>query len=305
MLPIASVADGIVVISSHLEKKFRNLTSEIFTIHRLPISVDIDLYHETYQQLGAPITLFYAGSFAMKDGLPVLLSAFDKLAAKRKNVQLVLTGRGSDEAMRMVHERIRASAYKSRIIYKGYLDDAAYYGVLDAADIPCMTRIDMGFAQAGFPFKLGEFLATDKPVIASSVSDISALLKDREEIMLVPPGSSDAIVEATEFLMNDQDNAFAIGDRSRAAAHRMFDYRAQSRALFVFWDGLRDFFENGQLGFITDSLEPEAFAELIAKLIANPDLRSSICYYNREYAKKHFSSEVVAKRIEIIYRRVA
>ena len=231
---IASIADGIVVISSHLEKKFRNLTSGTVPIHQMPISVDMDLFPEVYQQFSNPISLFYAGSFAKKDGVPVLIDAFNKLASKRDNVCLILTGVGSNETMGIVYEKIETSPYKNRIVYKGYLDDSEYYKVLRNADILCMPRIDTGFAQAGFPFKLGEYMASGKPVIASTVSDIPVLFKDRQEVMLVPPGSSDAIVEVAEILINNPEDAFAIGSRGRDVAKKLFDYRLQSEQLHDF-----------------------------------------------------------------------
>lgn len=228
---IASIADGIVVISSHLENKFREITSGVVPLYYMPITVDMNCYPVGPKRFGNPICLFYAGSFGKKDGVPYLLEAFDQLAARHNNIILVLTGMGSDEAMRSVNERISASPYQDRIIYKGYLDDASYYAALNFADILCMPRIDIGYAQAGFPFKLGEYLATGKPVIASAVSDIPDILKDRQDVILVKPGEGDAIVDATEFIINDPELAFAIGARGRAIAQRLFDYRVQSKEL--------------------------------------------------------------------------
>ena len=68
--------------------------------------------------------------------------------------------------------------------------------------------------------------------------------------------------------------------------------------------GLRDFFEHGKMGFITESKDPEVFAEYIEKLILNPDLRNEMSRYNAEFARKHFMASVVAKRLERIYTDV-
>lgn len=65
--------------------------------------------------------------------------------------------------------------------------------------------------------------------------------------------------------------------------------------------GLRDFFENGKHGFITDSKSPEDIAYLIEKLIRNIDLRRKISIYNYEFTRKKFLSSAVTKRIESIY----
>lgn len=68
--------------------------------------------------------------------------------------------------------------------------------------------------------------------------------------------------------------------------------------------GIRDFFENGKMGFITDSLSPDDFAPLLEKLIENPHLQRQIGQFNRRFAKKHFAASVVTGRIEDIYRKL-
>jgi glycosyltransferase involved in cell wall biosynthesis len=235
---VKHLASGIVVISSHLERKYRELTHFERPIHYRPISVDFSWFGAPPIPFGETVTLFYAGSFGKKDGLFNLLDAFDRLAVRRANVLLVLTGQGKGDMMRQILSRIASSPFKNRIDYKGYLDDEAYYAVLNSADIPCMTRIESPFAQAGFPFKLGEFLATGKPVIVSRVCDIASILKDGENAMLVNPDDPSDIVHAVEYLLDNSDKAIAMGERGREAARRLFDLRLQGRALQAFLRGL-------------------------------------------------------------------
>lgn len=230
-----SFASGIIVISSHLEKKYRNLVNEQVPIHYRPISVNLSKFSKKPHQFGDFVKLFYAGSFGKKDGVSVLMDAFDILASRHTNICLVLTGKGSKEMIQATFERINASPYKKRIEYKGYLDDDAYYDALSAADIPCMTRIDSAYAQAGFPFKVGEYLASGKPSILSQVSDIEKILKDQREALLVKPGDVNAIVQATEKLLNNQDVATAIGSEGREAANRLFNYKEQGKKLLNFF----------------------------------------------------------------------
>ena len=231
---IASLADGIVVISSTLEAKFRERTQGLVPLHDMPILVDMALWPDVPCRFGDTVTLFYAGSFGFKDGIPVLLDAFDRLAARHGNVRLVLTGKGSSEDMNVAKARIASSSYKERIAYKGYLDDDAYQAELNAADIPCMTRIDHPYAHAGFPFKLGEYLATGKPVVASRVSDVSQWLRHGESSMLVEPGNATDIVQAVEHLLQNPDEAAAIGHRGREVARQSFCHRMQAQALSDF-----------------------------------------------------------------------
>jgi len=235
---IAAIADGLIVISSHLDSKFRKLTSGTVPIHYKPVSVDIKLFSEAVQPIGDSCTLFYSGSFGVKDGLPVLLDAFDMLAAGNRSLRLVMTGIGDKVAMLAMVNRIASSPFADRIDYKGYLGDAEYYQALQAADIPCMTRVNIGFAQAGFPFKLGEFLASGKPVIASRVSDVGQILVNRQDALLVEPDNPQDIVEAVEFILNNRETARLIGARGHEKAAQLFDYRAQGEFLHSFMEQL-------------------------------------------------------------------
>lgn len=65
--------------------------------------------------------------------------------------------------------------------------------------------------------------------------------------------------------------------------------------------GLKDFFENGKMGYITESKDPKVFAELIEKLITDKEKMKKIGKYNHEYAKNRFLASKVAKRLENIY----
>lgn len=62
--------------------------------------------------------------------------------------------------------------------------------------------------------------------------------------------------------------------------------------------GLIDFFENGKMGYITDSMEPKDFANAISGYIENLELTKATSLYNYEYARKNFMASHVAKSIE-------
>ena len=61
--------------------------------------------------------------------------------------------------------------------------------------------------------------------------------------------------------------------------------------------GIPDFFEHGRMGFLSDSLKPEIFADAIIALVSSPEKLLQTGIYNREYAKNHFTASLVARRI--------
>ena len=62
--------------------------------------------------------------------------------------------------------------------------------------------------------------------------------------------------------------------------------------------GLADFFENGKMGYITDSLVPNDFADAMIPYLENQELTKKVSQYNAKYAKEHFMASSVAKQIE-------
>lgn len=68
--------------------------------------------------------------------------------------------------------------------------------------------------------------------------------------------------------------------------------------------GMKDFFQNGKMGYMTSSTAPEEFAALIEDLLKDPELRRRISLFNRDYALNHFTASSVAGRLQGIYRKV-
>jgi glycosyltransferase involved in cell wall biosynthesis len=233
---ISSIADGIIVISSHLQGKFRDLTGGKIPILLRSISVDTARILYTQPFSNGKISLFYAGIFGVKDGVENLLEAFDSLAPLYPRLRLVLSGGGGPERMHKILDRMNISPFRDRIEYVGYLTEEKYYQLLCSVDIPCVPRVDSLYANAGFPFKLGEFLASGKPVIASRVSDIENFISDREHAILINPGSVDEIISGVRYLIENQDRAIQIGIRGRKKALVKFDVGVQRNSLYDFLD---------------------------------------------------------------------
>jgi len=65
--------------------------------------------------------------------------------------------------------------------------------------------------------------------------------------------------------------------------------------------GLRDFFQHTKMGYISDSHNPEVFADYLCLLATDPELRAAIGLHNREYATGRFAASLVAKRLQGYY----
>jgi len=68
--------------------------------------------------------------------------------------------------------------------------------------------------------------------------------------------------------------------------------------------GIKDFFENDKMGFLTESTDPEQFAKFIKRLLGDRQRMKEIGVYNHQYAMQNFLASDVARKMELIYRGV-
>ena len=68
--------------------------------------------------------------------------------------------------------------------------------------------------------------------------------------------------------------------------------------------GIKDFFEEGKHGFLSESKDPKVFADLIKKILEDENLYRSMSLYNYQYAQENFLASKVAKKLEKIYKEI-
>lgn len=213
-----------VAISDHLYKRAEENAKGKIPVHLIPITVNLNYFKISGHPINkSELKIFYGGSFAPKDGLSYLLDAFEEVSKKDSTVKLVLTGLGNPADVDKIKEKIAASAAKERILFKGFLATDEYYAVLNSCDIFCMTRVNSKFANAGFPFKLGEFLASGKGVIATRVGDVPKYLHNGENSLLINPDSVSEIVQALSTFINNPEKINTLGSAARKTAETNFD----------------------------------------------------------------------------------
>jgi len=104
--------------------------------------------------------------------------------------------------------------------------------VLASADVLLLPRSSGEFSTAGFPNKLGEYLASGRPVVVTGVGDIPHYLRDGETALIVDPDDCSAFADAVLRVLSDQDLADRIGAAGeRFAAHKVRADRVASRVI--------------------------------------------------------------------------
>ena len=229
---IRSMADGIIVINDFLLKKMIELTKNELPVIKLPISINTKEYPDIDKEHSDEIIVFYGGSFVYKDGVEDLINSFDKLSYKYLNTRLILTGKGIKEDIEVIN-KLLAKKNNNRIEFLGYVPDENYYQLIKYSTILCMPRKNIPFAIRGFPFKLGEYLATGNAVIASSIGDIPNIFTT-DEICLYNPDIESDITIKLEYLINDEHYRNKLGLNGKKKAFELFDSFEHAKHLHTF-----------------------------------------------------------------------
>jgi glycosyltransferase involved in cell wall biosynthesis len=217
--------DHFVAISEQLYKRAELVSKGKVPVTLIPITVNLNYFKVNgYQTNKNNLKIFYGGSFAVKDGLKYLISAFDEVSKKDNGIELILTGSAPiKKDLEEIQAQIDRIEAKDRIKFMGFLKTEDYYNLLNNCDIFCMTRINSIYANAGFPFKLGEFLAAGKAVIATKVGDVPNYLFNDVNALLINPDSVEELSEAIMTIIKNPEKIRSLGPEARRTAETNFD----------------------------------------------------------------------------------
>ena len=223
-------ADMIFVISDYLFNKIILRIGKKVPVFVLPISVNFkNIVLDRRVQQNNPVKIFYGGSFAQKDGLEYLMAALVLLNEKCYQYKMILSGKAMSEDYEKIFPLIKTN---SNVEYVGFLSSEAYFKLLQSVDICCMTRNNSAYANAGFPFKLGEFLAAGKIIIATRIGEVEKYLVHKESAYLVTPESSKEIAEGLIYCIdNIEFLSQRMGNKAKSVAKEYFDAEVSSRFL--------------------------------------------------------------------------
>jgi len=172
----ASWATAITVVSSHLKKKYLGKTRKPVVL--IPVTARENC-NKNKMLFNKTLQVVYAGTFDLKDGVETIINGFIRFNQKYKDAKLTLIGKSDQQ------ERYKIK-YKNaeNVVFSGYVPDSQFYELLRNADVLCMCRTNSDFSNAGFPFKLGEYLSTGNTVISTRASDVCDYLTEDDAYMV-------------------------------------------------------------------------------------------------------------------------
>jgi len=232
--------DGIFVINSALKNYFTNLTRQRIPVEVINMIVDPSRFDKPDKGNHYPYRyIAYCGSMGPeKDGTDILINAFCTAVNKLQgyeDLKLMLIGRIPDESVREVLNRaINDCDCTEKVVFSGFIQRQSIPEILNNAMALALARPAGIQAEGGFPTKLGEYLATGKPVIVTNTGEIGHYLKDGYNAFLAEPGSAESFSGKIREVFGDYAKATEIGQNGKKLIYNEFNYLHQANRLIDF-----------------------------------------------------------------------
>ncbi len=234
------LSSGLLAISSRIEDWARSIRPSL-PILRLPILVDVATFSggdpRGFQGVvripGAPV-IVYTGSFAKSQGLGILLEAVALLRRSGIIANLIVAGSSGTVDAEVPDELASVLGIDDCFQNLGLVDGDRIPDLQSLATVLVMPKLDLPVNQVGLSTKLGEYLASGRPVIASDVSDVRLYLMNNRDIILCKPGDVDELAEAIQRMISNPCLAKEVGQAGRSMALAHFDSNVNALRVLEF-----------------------------------------------------------------------
>ncbi len=215
-------ADNIIVVCEFNRGFLRGLYGSVFPAIAKKIHVyhpGVDLSHYSYVPEGRSRRRVVAvGTFDRVKGFDDLIRAVHLLGRRGREVELDLIGDGKEaKALRRLARRLRIS---DLVRFRGWRGVEEVRLAIREAAILAHPSTGLGDA---VPTVVKESMALGTPVVASGIAGIPELLDYGGCGVLVPPRNVEALANALERLLGDDDLRRQYADAARRFAERKFD----------------------------------------------------------------------------------
>jgi glycosyltransferase involved in cell wall biosynthesis len=228
--------DGIVVISSNLQRYFLRYTKRII---KVPILCDAAKIMDDKPPIHYDNEVFkicFAGIINVKkEGFDILFEALHKVNIK-KNVELYLYGPVNDNDKYVLDQLTNKYMLHKKVLYKGNLDPDILTEEFSKYHLLIIPRPLIPQTKYGFSTKLSEYLTSGVPVLVTDVSDNAVYIKDNCNGFVIAPGSiSEMVNKILEIIDNYNKNSFEIAKNAYRTAREEFDFKLYSQVFINFF----------------------------------------------------------------------
>ncbi len=215
--------DAMFLMTENLKQYFERWKREFAISELCPLTIDLEKFDKKSDSPLKFPYIAYCGSLSNeKDGIESLIRIFCRINPKFPDIHLIIIGGGKNQPQLELFTKL-TSGDSGKVRFTGLLDHNKVPQYLANARVLALARPNSIQAEGGFPSKIGEYLATGRPVIVTDTGEITKYLVNNHNALLAEAGNEDDFVLKLEWLLNNPDEAERIGKNGKATAKKYFD----------------------------------------------------------------------------------
>jgi len=236
---------GVIVLTQFLKRKHINLGVSQENILVEPDAVDMNKFdidlgkQEARQKLGLPLDrklIGYTGNFRMmgKDkGLNDILKALQTVPQKNHNHLLVAVG-GSEKDIQYYSDLAKELGVDDRVQLMSRVDLAQLAIYQKAFDIMVMSYPDIRhYREHLSPLKLFEYMASQRPIVASDLPSITEILNSQNSFLCQPDDPDDLARQINFVLGNPEEGEKRAVQAYKDVQEYTWEKRAERVLIFM------------------------------------------------------------------------
>jgi glycosyltransferase involved in cell wall biosynthesis len=229
-----------IAISAYLQNKMLSVAPAVPCLN-IPILTDSEVFYydkkaaekvrSKFSISDSAIVIGYAGGTWKDEGLHFLMTVFQKLSIKHKNLKLIIAGNlfnGGPHADNLLEIK-KELDIEENCITPGLVSTEEVRGILSASNILALPQVQSEFNVAGLPTKLAEYSSIGKPIISSNVGDIINYFTHNVDIVLCEPKNEKEYYLNFEELITNASKRDELGKNAKITNSKYFNYKNAGR----------------------------------------------------------------------------
>jgi len=171
----------------------------------------------------------YTGAISRLEGIDVLLRSIPELTHQHPDMKVVIAGPVMQFdpvcGQPLNYDLMtRELGIENSVLFTGTLSSDQVVDLLAAADCLVMPKVNHPANAVASPIKVGEYLASGRPIVASRVCELDKWLQHGQDIWFCRPGDQRDLTAAIGRVLADRQLAQRLSANGRKAAHDVCDY---------------------------------------------------------------------------------
>lgn len=233
--------DGFIFMTYHIQQFFENQLHIKTKNIVLPMTVDLERFKAFNKDIETKIDYItlIGDVTGEKDGVYFLILAFKLIHPYFPQIRLQLVGNlANKDHLKNKLELIQSLNLTDYIDFTGLVERDKIPELLYNSKLLVLPRPLSKQAEGGFPTKLGEYMASGKPIIVTRTGEIQRYLVDGVHAFFVEPNDHVKFAEKIRAVLTNYESASKVGINARQLAFETFNLEVQGLRLHNF---LKDF----------------------------------------------------------------